>query len=464
MKALYERVLAQLPTPRLHESCNAVLKEEFASVSQTLGDVVAAFVKLQEVHDAVSKLQQRHQSTGGHSNSLRASMDEATELHRRVQRQVGKLVVGIKAAPVERKRKRKYEVPGAINSVRSSGDENRTASCNGATNETKRSKAGIDSSEERGDSFVVKREVTGSASSSSSKSESGGDDDDDESDEDADKVEGSEAAWKALTTKGKSSSNTKAAPSPAKPPAKQTETDTSTTKPSKESAVYMSTIVEVMKKLSVVGRWLIIPEVLTALKESVEEDVDGLQQSAVTSSLKVLVSWWDRNSEYQVQYAELYREYAAVVKSYADRLPSSDQNYELERLVGALSSTINSRGDLPMPGSARENVATAARSAKARGGILSVITGPDTLPPKQQIKRLLNVLTALKKETAAGVDDTFGNRIIKTITNMSRWLGKGRHEPAQSVLYRMIVDALRVFSNGIPDVSTRDRVVDLVEL
>ncbi|KAE9217328.1 hypothetical protein PF004_g14189 [Phytophthora fragariae] len=237
MKALYERVLAQLPTPRLHESCNAVLKEEFASVSQTLGDVVAAFVKLQEVHDAVSKLQQRHQSTGGHSNSLRASMDEATELHRRVQRQVGKLVVGIKAAPVERKRKRKYEVPGAINSV--------------------------------------------------------GDDDDDESDEDADKVEGSEAAWKALTTKGKSSSNTKAAPSPAKPPAKQTETDTSTTKPSKESAVYMSTIVEVMKKLSVVGRWLIIPEVLTALKESVEEDVDGLQQSAVTSSLKVLL-WSSR--------------------------------------------------------------------------------------------------------------------------------------------------------------------------
>ncbi|KAE9340000.1 hypothetical protein PF008_g11297 [Phytophthora fragariae] len=257
MKALYERVLAQLPTPRLHESCNAVLKEEFASVSQTLGDVVAAFVKLQEVHDAVSKLQQRHQSTGGHSNSLRASMDEATELHRRVQRQVGKLVVGIKAAPVERKRKRKYEVPGAINSVRSSGDENRTASCNGATNETKRSKAGIDSSEER------------------------------------DKVEGSEAAWKALTTKGKSSSNTKAAPSPAKPPAKQTETDTSTTKPSKESAVYMSTIVEVMKKLSGVGRWLIIPEVLTALKESVEEDVDGLQQSAVTSSLKVLL-WSSR--------------------------------------------------------------------------------------------------------------------------------------------------------------------------
>lgn len=115
-----------------------------------------------------------------------------------------------------------------------------------------------------------------------------------------------------------------------------------------------------------------------------------------------------------------------------------------------------------MPDSARENVATAARSAKARGGILSVITGPDTLPPKQQIKRLLNVLTALKKETAAGVDDTFGNRIIKTITNMSRWLGKGRRDPAQSFLYRMIVDASRVFSNGIPDVSTRDRVVEYV--
>ncbi|KAE9331728.1 hypothetical protein PR003_g14863 [Phytophthora rubi] len=428
MKALYERVLAQLPTPRLHESCNAVLKEEFASVSQNLDDVVAAFAKLQEVHDAVSKLQQRHQSTGGRSNSVRASMDDAMDLQQQLQRQVEKLAAGMEVAQVQRKRKRvKEEVPGAINSVRSSGDENRTASCNGATNEAKRLKAGVDLNSdrsggeikrcaqkaERGDSFVVKREVTGSASSS--KSESGGEDDDDESDDDADEVEGSEAAWKALTTKGNPSSNTKAAPSPAKPPAKQTETDTSTTKPSKESAVYMSTIVEVMKKLSVVGRWLIIPEVLTALKESVEEDVDGLQQSAVTSSLKVLVSWWDRNSEYQVQYAELYREYAAVVKSYADRLPSSDQNYELERLVGALSSTINSRGDLPMPGSARENVATAARSAKARGGISSVITG------------------------------------------------KGRHEPAQSVLYRMIVDALRVFSNGIPDVSTRDRVVELLE-
>ncbi|KAG6614272.1 uncharacterized protein IUM83_10102 [Phytophthora cinnamomi] len=109
MEALYERVLALVPTPQLHESYNTVLHEEYASVSQSLGNVLAAFAKLQEVRDAVSKLQRQSNeaSSGGCSgDSVRASVDELVELQRQLQRQVERLALGMEVAMVGRKRKR----------------------------------------------------------------------------------------------------------------------------------------------------------------------------------------------------------------------------------------------------------------------------------------------------------------------------------------------------------------------
>lgn len=80
-------------------------------------------------------------------------------------------------------------------------------------------------------------------------------------------------------------------------------------------------IVEEVNELSKQDRSFVTPDVLVALKESVEEDVGGTQQFKVASSLNVLVGWWVGQCEDHINHLSLYRDYATTMESYVDRLP-----------------------------------------------------------------------------------------------------------------------------------------------
>ncbi|KAE9044525.1 hypothetical protein PR003_g5597 [Phytophthora rubi] len=433
MEELFGRVLSHVPTPQLHESYNAVVHEDFASVSQTLDDVVAAFAKLQEVRDAVSKLQQSHESsTDRRTDSVRTLADNSMVLQQQLQCQVKKLAAGMEVAQVER------NPVGTDPPVRSSGGD-------------------VNENEERGVASSVKG-ASGSEASSSSESES---DDDDGSDENSDEAEVASkvSAAEELST----SSEAKSEPSPAND-AKRLETDTqSTAKSFKKSATHMKVIIEMVNTFSPLNRSFIIPEVLAALKRSVEEDVGGMQQSEATASLKVVLSWGDRRKGYQVQHVKSYREYAAVVESYAKRLPSSARSSELERLKDALCCMIKILEGCLTSGSEKADILTAVQDARKKYLFSQRMAVADTMPSEKRIETLLRMLIAFKKETTANVSCAFGGRMIKVIIKASRWLSEDVHDPVQSLVHRIIVDAFREFSSHIPTVLTRDRVVRLLD-
>ncbi|KAG6614062.1 uncharacterized protein IUM83_10098 [Phytophthora cinnamomi] len=485
MEALYKRVLAHVPTPQLHESYNAVLHEEYASVSQSLGDVLAAFAKLQEVRDAVSKLQQQsHEASAGgcSSDSVRASADELVELQRQLQRQAERLALGMEVAMVERKRKRVEEAAVAkMKAPRAAGDERWRTSYNAAAKRVKRLEADAESSSDRygeeeerkrnaleaakkegGGSTVLKRAAAAAPSSkASSSSESEGGEEKDGSKEDDEDVEGSEAAWRALMNSA-SSSEVKTDPCHALE-AEKPEADTSTTTKSvKDMATHMTTIVSMANQLGNLNRSFVMPELLTMLKESVEEDVGRTQQSEVTNSLKILVGWNTRDWEYHAQHAALYREYASVVESYVERLPSSKQKAELKRLKEALLSMIESLDGLLIPDSKMAVRAAAIQENKRTQPFSRLIGRPDTMVGIKRTKRLFYFLLAFKKETADDVDDSFGKRMIKVVEKLARWLSEDLQEPLNLLLYRMIVNTLREFSERLPGEASRVRLVELL--
>ncbi|EGZ09441.1 hypothetical protein PHYSODRAFT_522988 [Phytophthora sojae] len=327
MEELYERVLAHVSTPQLHKSYNDILYEEFASVAQTLSDVLAAFAKLEEVHGAVSKLQQSHDSsTGDRSDSLIASADNTMKLQQHLQHEVEKLAAGMEVSRQERKRKRTVGTNVDSDSASESSEEEE---------ETKISAQGP-SSKLGGDSLGIMKRKVAVSSGFESESDNNGEDN---SDDDADDVEGSEAAWRALMTKSDDpSSEVEPELSPAK---KQADTDTKVAvKRLSRTVWYVKVIVDEVKKLSRVDRSFIMPDLLAALKESVEEDVNGLYSSGVTSSMKVLVGWWTHGSEYEAQHAELYHEYVAVVQSYYNQFRCSRRKRGQKRLLENMSEAI----------------------------------------------------------------------------------------------------------------------------
>lgn len=131
-------------------------------------------------------------------------------------------------------------------------------------------------------------------------------------------------------------------------------------------------------------------------------------------------------------------------------------------LKEAISSTIESLGGPQMPSSTKAKVDAAVTRAKQNGAISSMAGGPDILPHDDQIRRLLLLLVAFKKETTGNVEDTCGDRIVKAITRMSRWIAEGRRKPTHLAMYRLIVNAMQEFSKRILKLSARDHIVGYV--
>jgi hypothetical protein len=94
-EALYERVLALLESQELHRSCNGVLQEDYASLQKVVGDVAAAFAKVEEVRDAVKQLEQGKPSAG-RSESLMKTMDSTMEVQIELKQMLDTVTAGMK--------------------------------------------------------------------------------------------------------------------------------------------------------------------------------------------------------------------------------------------------------------------------------------------------------------------------------------------------------------------------------
>ncbi|RLN92221.1 hypothetical protein BBJ28_00003247 [Nothophytophthora sp. Chile5] len=108
---LYERILALVAPRELRASCNGVLGDEISDVEHAVDDVVAAFARLEEVRDAVAKLE-HDKAPVGRSAGLLAVMDSTIAQQRELEASLCKIMgqraveepVGEKKAAVEREK------------------------------------------------------------------------------------------------------------------------------------------------------------------------------------------------------------------------------------------------------------------------------------------------------------------------------------------------------------------------
>ncbi|KAG7382675.1 hypothetical protein PHYPSEUDO_004645 [Phytophthora pseudosyringae] len=486
MEALNELVLALVPTQQLHQSYNAVLQEEFASVATSVDDVVAAFAKLEEVRDATAQLEQGHESTGGRSASLMAATANTTLLQCELQKRADKLATGMAVKMLERKRKREEEIDqvGAVTSTRlrtvgagGSGDLEATdstnplkklasdAGMNGSEEETKTSSQvtrcwgkRLRSHDTAHETQIVS--VSKAESSCASELESGNDDSG---------GGGVEAALMALMAKGVVNSGATLGKSETRDVAMGVEVDTSTSgidggstsKPTGMSATIVKAIVEDVNSLSPLDRTFVIRDVLIALKETVEEDIGATQPSDVASSLNILIGWWAGEYEDQVEHLQWYREYVAAMKSYMDWLPSSMQKSELQGLIDTLCSAIKSFKGLPKPGMQTKSTNRATQESALQ--LSSVVGSVDSLAFARRQRELLRILVTLKKDTVSKVDDARGKRIFKPMSKVFRWVCQDPREPYPLHIYRMLVRAARQATRQISGAAERKAIAGLLD-
>ncbi|POM64285.1 Hypothetical protein PHPALM_20211 [Phytophthora palmivora] len=95
IEALYERVLALVP-PEEREVClNKVLQKEFSVLNEAMNDILAAFTKLDELRNAILKLENNCASIGGHSASLVATTESTNALERQLEKMIQQIATGI---------------------------------------------------------------------------------------------------------------------------------------------------------------------------------------------------------------------------------------------------------------------------------------------------------------------------------------------------------------------------------
>ncbi|KAG1706748.1 hypothetical protein DVH05_027601 [Phytophthora capsici] len=400
MEEVYKNVLKNLQVQELHRSCNDVLQEEFALVVAAVDHVAEAFAKLEEVSDAVDRLQQDQKSTGC-SASLMETTANSFKLQQELEKRVVVLARGMTVEKLpERKRKREQAVDGLQPSTKV--------------------QANVNSSEGNGRC----------AFSSTSALEKN------------DKVSRHDVTESRVMTK-------------AEPEVSKNGGSNAT---AGYSATALATIVDDVNHLSREDRAFVVPDVVIALKKSIEDDKEMTQASAVATSLNVMVQWWTRKHESQVRHLEVYYEYAEALRAYVARLPPSQDKMNIERLLNALTSSIRAVKGVPMPSAVKTRAQTAL-SFK----FPSLIASLGSLSFDERQTHLLRILVAFKKDTASKVNDKSGKRFLKPMNTIFRWMFQYLREPYHATVCRMLVEAARQASTQILDASGRNSVNGLLD-
>ncbi|UIZ22368.1 hypothetical protein KXD40_004792 [Peronospora effusa] len=132
--ALYERILLLLKPRNLHCSSNLILQDDILALRSSIDSVVASFVKVEEVRDAVNQLKHGKVSTC-FSKSLLDEMNRTEQLQQKLQETLEKIATRMEVADVtftiekeeekREKRKRKQVKNGNKNEEKM----NEVASC-----------------------------------------------------------------------------------------------------------------------------------------------------------------------------------------------------------------------------------------------------------------------------------------------------------------------------------------------
>ncbi|KAG7395415.1 hypothetical protein PHYBOEH_003774 [Phytophthora boehmeriae] len=143
VETLYARILSLVAPRELHSSCNGVLQYEISQLESSVKDLLAAYAKVEEVRDAVSKLEEG-KAPSGRSASLMETMDCSLELQEELSKKLEKVATGmiveagaeeryIQATAVKRqkpklKRKRTKEASSSSSSDTSSSSSEASSS------------------------------------------------------------------------------------------------------------------------------------------------------------------------------------------------------------------------------------------------------------------------------------------------------------------------------------------------
>ncbi|CAH0514952.1 unnamed protein product [Peronospora belbahrii] len=98
--ALYERILSLIKPAELHYSSNDVLQDDFNSLKNSVDCVLASFVKVAEVRDAVNQLEQGKASSY-RSASLMDQMDCTMQLQKTLGDRLEKIATGMEVVDVK---------------------------------------------------------------------------------------------------------------------------------------------------------------------------------------------------------------------------------------------------------------------------------------------------------------------------------------------------------------------------
>ncbi|CAI5734346.1 unnamed protein product [Hyaloperonospora brassicae] len=97
--ALYRRILSLLTPQELHRGSNCVLCDELSALQCSVDTVMATFIKVGEVRDAVNQLNQGKPSTG-YDASLMDTMDRTIRLQKELGIRLEKVAAGMKVMEV----------------------------------------------------------------------------------------------------------------------------------------------------------------------------------------------------------------------------------------------------------------------------------------------------------------------------------------------------------------------------
>ncbi|ETP21133.1 hypothetical protein F441_05265 [Phytophthora nicotianae CJ01A1] len=89
--SLSERILSHVNASQLHRSTNVVLQEEFSTLDEAVGDILAIFANVEEVRDAVHQLEQKlHNKLKGRTSGIKVVAVEVKEEEKNEDENVNK--------------------------------------------------------------------------------------------------------------------------------------------------------------------------------------------------------------------------------------------------------------------------------------------------------------------------------------------------------------------------------------
>ncbi|KAF4038391.1 hypothetical protein GN244_ATG09463 [Phytophthora infestans] len=283
MEALYERVLVLVPPKELQATSNLILQEEFLALDDALNNVLAAFLKLEEVRSAVSKLEQ---SSTVRSSSLLKAIERTIAVQQQLEKRLQKIV--------------------ASSSVSATLDKHK-------------------------DPITTIDPVTEAQNHEESDSES-------KSEECSHRLlllESKDHTSRTLTSRVNDAKRSVHTPN---------EVDATTRKRKikvKPPRYYMDRVKEV-DALPPKERLLSIPHLLRELTVFLEEDTSYGQRFRFTSFLQDILRWISQMAG-ERQHLEMFLDFTDRVKHFVSKLPHTAQTLGLQRLTDTLSDAVHGK-------------------------------------------------------------------------------------------------------------------------